>query len=81
MIWSVLKFILLLPDLLEKARVISQQALERSYHIFYQMMSGSVNGLKGTYIHVTQNKLNYLIGKATHKDSHNNYIFIMVIFV
>ncbi|XP_022837915.1 myosin heavy chain, muscle isoform X14 [Spodoptera litura] len=32
--------------LLEKARVISQQALERSYHIFYQMMSGSVNGLK-----------------------------------
>jgi len=33
--------------LLEKARIISQQSLERSYHIFYEMMTGQVPYLKG----------------------------------
>ncbi|XP_065558381.1 myosin heavy chain, muscle-like isoform X12 [Artemia franciscana] len=32
--------------LLEKARVISQQAAERSYHMFYQIMTGAVPGVK-----------------------------------
>jgi myosin heavy chain 6/7 len=52
--------------LLEKARVISQQPLERSYHIFYQIMSGSVPGVKEMlilsndphdYYYVSQGKL------------------------
>ena len=33
--------------LLEKARVISQGAMERSYHIFYQIMSDAIPGLIG----------------------------------
>ncbi|MCE2155620.1 hypothetical protein GPU83_09440, partial [Streptococcus thermophilus] len=32
--------------LLEKARVISQQPLERSYHIFYEMMTGQIAEIK-----------------------------------
>ena len=39
--------------LLEKARVISQQPLERSYHIFYEMMSDQISGLKSKWLQVT----------------------------
>merc|ERR1719446_1856890 len=52
--------------LLEKARVISQQAAERSYHIFYEMMSDKIPMVKPTamlsdniydYHYVSQGKI------------------------
>jgi len=52
--------------LLEKARIVSQQAAERSYHIFYEMMSDKVASIKKIcllsdniydYHHVSQGKV------------------------
>ncbi|KAK8374420.1 hypothetical protein O3P69_015634 [Scylla paramamosain] len=68
--------------LLEKARVISQQSLERSYHIFYEVMSDQVKEIKPMcllsnnihdYHYVSQGKDAFDILGFTREEVNNVY--------
>ncbi|XP_070580050.1 myosin heavy chain, striated muscle-like isoform X4 [Ptychodera flava] len=56
--------------LLEKSRVIFQQTRERCYHIYYQLMSGEIEGLKEEMLVTGSIKdYSYVAQGVTHNDS------------